>query len=343
MTPRVAAPRRPLSSYEEFREDEDYAPIETRAFWRWMTERLPPGRDPRDILDEAEFRVLNKTTTTAGGFLVPQDMGEMIVSAARAANAVAQVALEIPTAGGENFLLPTDVTHGVAAWTAESVGYTLGDEVFGQVTMSAFKAASMVRVTEELVQDSAVPIDAFLSLELGGRLGALEQTAFTVGSGTGQPMGLVAAGSTYSVTTAATGSTLLFKPVDVLAFYKALAAPYRPNATWMLHPDDFASLAASADTAGALVFPSLQGPEPSLYGRGVVLNADLPTPAANAKSLVFGDFQKAYAIRRAAGVGLVRMNELRAETGEVVYRANERVDGRPTLAGAAVIGQHSAT
>lgn len=188
-----------------------------------------------------------------------------------------------------------------------------------------------------------MPLDAYLAMELGGRLGQLEEIAFSIGSGTGQPLGAVHASSPYTVTTAAVGSTVLFKPADVLAFYLALGAAYRAQAAWVMHPTDFANLAASAATGGELVFPSLQGPEPTLYGRPVFLNAELPAPAANAKSLLFGDFKRAYAVRRVRGVGLQRLDELKAETGQIAYRAYERVDGRPTLASAAIIGAHSAT
>jgi HK97 family phage major capsid protein len=156
-------------------------------------------------------------------------------------------------------------------------------------------------------------------------------------------LGIVNASSPYTVTTAATGSSLLFKGADILAFYKALAAPYRANATWIMHPDDYASLAGTLDSSGAFAFPTLQGAEPTLYGRPVLLSADMPAPAAYAKSLAFGDWQTAYAVRRVKGVAVQRQEELFSNNGQIGMRAFERVDGRPLLSAAAIIGQHSAT
>jgi HK97 family phage major capsid protein len=110
-----------------------------------------------------------------------------------------------------------------------------------------------------------------------------------------------------------------------------------------MHPDDYAELAALASTDGELVFPALQENPPTLFGRPVLVDAAMPTPAASGKSLLFGDMAKAYAIRRVRGVGLQRLDEIRSDNGQVTFRSNERLDGKPTLAAAAIIGQHSAT
>lgn len=127
-----------------------------------------------------------------------------------------------------------------------------------------------------------------------------------------------------------------------MAVYKALPAAYRPQASWLVAADDFASLAGTADTAGGLVFPSLQFDPPSLFGRPVFI-ADLPAPAASAKSLVFGDMKRAYGIRRVNGVTFQRQDEIHSDSGQVGLKAFARCDGRPLLADAARILAHSAT
>ena len=119
------------------------------------------------------------------------------------------------------------------------------------------------------------------------------------------------------------------------AFYKALAAPYRAGASWIMHPDDYASLAGTLDSAGAFSFPTLHQAEPTLFSRPVYVDANMPAPAASARSLALGNWQLGYAIRRVKGVGVERLEELYAENGQLGFRAFERVDGRPTLAAAA--------
>jgi len=78
-------------------------------------------------------------------------------------------------------------------------------------------------------------------------------------------------------------------------------------------------------------------------GRPVELDDNLAAPAANAKSLVFGDITAAYTVRRAAGVALQRLEELHSDSGQLGYRARERVDGRVVLADSARALAHSAT
>jgi HK97 family phage major capsid protein len=294
-------------------------------------------------LDREEHRVLSKATSAAGGYLVPTSMDEQITAARRARAVIGAVAREVVTSDGTTMLFRTTTTHGVATWTAENVAYTASDEVFGQVSVGAFKSSTAVVVSEELARDAGADFEGYLAQELGLRIAQLEETAFAVGDGSGKPLGIVNASSPYTVTTAAVGSTVLYKGADIQAFYKALAAPYRANASWIMHPDDYASLAGTLDSAGAFAFPTLQSPTPSLFGRPVFVSADMPTPAASAKSLAFGDWESAYCVRRVAGISVSRQDEVFSNTGQIGFRAAERIDGRPLLAAAAVVGAHSAT
>lgn len=107
--------------------------------------------------------------------------------------------------------------------------------------------------------------------------------------------------------------------------------------------DDFGSLAGFVDTAGGLVLPSLQFDPPSLFGRPVLVSADLPAPAASAKSLALGYWKRAYGVRRVNGVGIQTQEELHSDNGQVGYKLYARVNGRPLLADAARILAHSAT
>ena len=110
-----------------------------------------------------------------------------------------------------------------------------------------------------------------------------------------------------------------------------------------MNADDFGTLAGLVDTAAGLVLPSLQLDPPSLFGRLVLVSADLPAPAASAKSLAFGDWKRAYAVRRVDGVGVQRQEEIHSDSGQVGYKLFARADGRPLLADAARILAHSAT
>jgi HK97 family phage major capsid protein len=351
LTPRIASrvPRRGGTSFQRAKRSHGEVSLGEKAFWDYVDvgptgdgghvlEMLPA--DERQLLEEQ--RVLSKASS-GGGFLVPTDVGEMITAAARAASAVAQVAQEVITATGDTLGMAIAGTHGTAAWTAESGSYTASDETITQQNLSAYKSTSKIIVSEELRTDSFVELDAYLAQELGSRIGALQENAFFVGDGSGKPLGIAHASSGYTAVTAATGSTTRYTLTDLKSVYKALPAGYRPNASWIMHADDFAELAALTDSAGGLVLPSLQFEPSSLFGRPAYISGDMPTPAANARSLAFGDWSRAYGIRHVSAIGLQRQDELHSDSGQVGYKVFARVDGRPLLTDAARILAHSAT
>jgi HK97 family phage major capsid protein len=347
VSPRYPVRQRPAihrSSFREWRENGDRASIETRPFWRWFDTPAGVGEgvDAAQVLTPEEFRVLSKGAS-GGGFLVPTDLAESVHAAARAASPIAQLATEFLTARGDSFGVSLAGSHGSAAWIAESGSYTPSDETITNAALGAHKAGTKIIVSEELRQDEAVSMDDFLGAELGGRLGALQEAAFTVGDGSGKPLGVATSGNGISVVTAGTGSTTSYKLADIKAVFKAVPQAYRRTASWLIGGDDFAELAALADSAGALVLPSLQFDPPSLFGRPVFVSADLAVPAANARGLVFGDFALGYGVRRVLPIGLQRQDELHSDVGQTGWRMTSRVDGKPLLTDALRILAHSAT
>jgi HK97 family phage major capsid protein len=328
------------TTLEEYRAGK--ADAVANAFWDYATYPGIWEGDPAEIQADAEWRVLSKAAS-GGGFLVPTDLADMVVSAARSKSPIAQLAQEWVTVRGDTFGVPTAASHGSAAWVAESGAISPSDETITQVSLGAFKANSKIIVSEELVQDEEVDLERFLATELGGRIGVLEAAAYATGDGSGKPSGAVAAGSTYTVSTAPTGNVTAFSRAAILQFYNALSAEYRAEASWIMHPTDFASLVVLEHASGGLSFPSLQNDPPTLFGRPVYIDAQLPAPAASAKSLLFGNMKLAYGVRRVREISMQRQDELHADTGGVGYRLYTRVDGKPLLAAAAIIGQHSAT
>jgi HK97 family phage major capsid protein len=153
MTPRVVGISRrmtPPTSYEVFRHRPEDAPLENRAFWRWATTQVvDPDARAEDTLPEEEYRVLAKNSS-GGAFLVPTDVEELIVGAARANSSVASTAQEFITETGTALGVPTVATHAAAAWILESGTYTPTDEVATQTSLGAFKAGVIQVVSEEL-------------------------------------------------------------------------------------------------------------------------------------------------------------------------------------------------
>jgi HK97 family phage major capsid protein len=347
---------RATSSYAEFRSATqagrpNLAPSEPLTWWKYMT--APPNllaEDPsepawspaRYLFEPGEHRTLSKATSAAGGFLVPSDFDELVTSARRARNVIGEQARVILTDHGRAVPLPTATAHGVGAWTAENASVTPSDDTFGSVSVNAFKATTKTVVSEELVADALEDFDTYLAGELGARLALLEETAFAQGDGTGKPLGIVTSGNGVPTVAASTGSATGFTLADVRAAWAALPEAYKPSASWLMSPSAFASL-ANLTASGLLVLPTLHAAEPTLYTRPVYVSPELPAAAANARSVVVGDFSVGYAVRRVRGLGVQRQTELHSDSGQVGYRLFERVDGRVVIADALRILVNSAT
>jgi HK97 family phage major capsid protein len=175
-------------TYREFKELRTGTPVHEQpeyrnAFWQYLSTRSVSD------LDVEEHRALSKGTTTAGGYLVPTDFYNQLIRALRFMGNVASLATEIVTDNGDTIQVPANTAHGTAAWLAEAGSYTPSDETFAQIALNAFKATAKIIVSEELLQDSAFDLDAFLAREFGERIGVLENTAYIKGTGTGQPQG----------------------------------------------------------------------------------------------------------------------------------------------------------
>lgn len=114
----------------------------------------------------------------------------------------------IQTSSGDRKILVV-ATKGTASWIDEEGVYPESDDVFGQVSIEAYKVATMLKVSDELLNDSAFNLEAYISREFGRRIGSKEEEAFFVGDGTGKPTGIFNAtgGAADGVTTAAANIT----------------------------------------------------------------------------------------------------------------------------------------
>jgi HK97 family phage major capsid protein len=299
-------------------------------------------RSPASDLDVEEHRTLSKATGAAGAYLVPTDMYDQIIRAIRFMGSVSQLATEIRTSTGDLLNVPANTAHGTASWTAESGAYAQSDETFAQVPLNAYKAATSIIISEELLTDSAFPLDGFLAREFGERIGVLENTGFVNGTGTGQPQGLV---GNISNTTAATGNATTFSYTALVSAVFSLPAQYRPGAVFIAADAAVRNLYLMVDSQNRPLWSvnvATTGPD-TFMGYPIYSDPDLAAPAANAKSMIFGDIKRAYVVRRVDGFSMQRQNELYSNNGQVGFRGFERVDGRVVLSAAATTIQHSAT
>lgn len=314
----------------------------TDAFWA----ALKAGRnvltaEQWKLLHAPEIRNLVVGTDASGGYLVPDEFERTLVKKLEDLNVMRGLATVITTSSGIREI-PVEADYGTATWLGETAAYTESDATFSQVTLSAYKLGTIIKVSEELMNDSAFDITDYVTSAFARRFANAEEAAFVNGDGVGKPTGVVQGAEQGKV--GATGQTTSVTADDLIDLFHSLRRPYRPRATWLMADSTAKAVRKLKDNDGQYLWqPGLQAGQPdTLLGRPVVISDYMPAMAANAKSILFGDFSY-YWIADRVGRVMQRLDELYAANGQVGFRMYQRVDGKLILPEAVKYYQNSAT
>ena len=286
-------------------------------------------------VDSKELRALGVGTASAGGYFVPEGFRERITERLKAWGAVRDVAEVITTEGGGDLPWATnDDTANVGAILSENTQVTEQDIVLGTEQLGAYTYTSkLVRVSLQLLQDSAFDVEEFLSRKFAQRLGRATNAHFTTGTGSSQPEGAVT-GSGVGVAAAGASSATLVTYNELVSLMYSVDSAYRDQAVWMMNDATIGALRKIRDDSGGAGLgrpiwePSVQLGQPdSLLGHRIVANNDMPVMAASAKSILFGDFDAGYIIREVLGIQSLRLEERYADYLQVGFLAFLRTDG----------------
>jgi HK97 family phage major capsid protein len=300
--------------------------------------------------DWANIRATTSTTTgSEGGYTVQSDVAQQLVEALKAFGGMRSVATLIQTEMGNPLSFPTtDGTSETGELIAENTTATAADPTFGTVAVNAYKFSSkIIAVPFELLQDAQVDIEAFVRNRLADRIGRVTNTYFTTGTGSSQPRGVVTGASAGKTGTTGQTATVIFD--DLVDLVHSVDPAYRAgNCRFMMNDASLKVVRKIKDTAGRPVFipgyDGLGGPMPdNILGYGVTINQDVATMAANAKSILFGDFSK-YIIRDVMGATLFRFTDSAyAKLGQVGFLMWARSGGNLVDTGAVKYYANSAT
>jgi len=303
---------------------------------------------------------MSTTTGSQGGYSVQSAVAADLIDLLKSYGYMRRVASQITTDSGAPLSYPTsDGTSETGEWIAQNTTATAADPTFGTVAVNVFKASSkIVAVPIELLQDSQIDIQAMVFKRLADRIGRISNTGFTTGGGTTDPNGIVTAASVGK--TGTTGQTLTIIYDDLVDLVDSLDAAYldegsgtaeAPNVgpRFMMSQTMRRVVRKIKDTSGRPIWTpgyeagmSAQTPD-LLLGYPVALNNDLAVPAANAKSLAFGNFGR-YLIRDAMEVTMFRFDDSAyMKLGQVGFLAWARTGGNLLDTNAVKLYQHSAT
>lgn len=291
-----------------------------KAFWNGMRNK---------VLSYEVQNALTIGTDSEGGCLVPDEYEKKLVEALEEEVFFRNLATVIKTSSGDR-KIPIVTSKGEAAWIDEGGQFPESDDSFGQTTISAFKLATMIKVSDELLNDSVFNIEQYISREFGRRIGTKEEEAFFIGDGKGKPTGIFNATGGAETGVTSTGTSITFD--DVMDLYYSLRAPYRNKAVWLLNDSTVKAIRKLKDGNGNYIWqPSVREGEPDkILNRPYRTSIYVPELAAGNRVMAFGDYSY-YWIADRQGRSFKRLNELYATTGQVGFLASERVDGKLIL------------
>lgn len=300
------------------------------AFWNQVRAKDGITSEIRNALSEG--------VDTEGGYLVPDEFEQTLVQALSQNNIVRDHAHVFTTNSGTH-KIPVVTTKGTASWVDEGGTLTEDDDVFGQQLIGAHKVATLIKVSEELLNDSAFDLESYFRTEFARRIGNAEEDAFLNGNGTGKPTGIFdgTAGAQVGVTAGGVAITA----DEIIDLFYSLDGAYRRNAIWVLNDSTIKAIRKLKDGNGQYLWqPALhEGTFDTLLGKRIFTSPYVPEIGAGSKSIAFGDFSF-YWIGDRQGITFRRLNERYAETGQVGFLASKRLDGKLVLPEAIKVLQH---
>jgi HK97 family phage major capsid protein len=276
-------------------------------------------------------RALTTTGATTGATLIPEGFGPSLERALSAFGGVREVADVIRTTSGNSMPWPTgDDTSNTGELLAENTEVAYADPAFSAVTFSAYKFSSKgIKVPFELLEDNAINLESLLGEMIGERLGRIQGTYFTTGTGTGQPQGVVT-GASAGITAAGAAAIV---GTEIVRLYHSINPAYRnpgPQFGYMCNDGVLAALAILVDGNSQPLFQASfrEGQPHMFYGQKVFINQHMQATLATATVTVLcGDFS-AYKVRDVGVVRLKRLEERWAELDQVGFLGFLRSDGR---------------
>ena len=303
----------------------DVAPTATaeygKAFWDMI-------RNQGD-----QFAVRNALSVgedTEGGYTVPDEFERKLIQALEENNIFRQLATVIRTNSGTRKIpIANDTME--ASWIDEGEEIPETNTQFGQTTLSAYKLGTMIKISNELLHDSAFDLASYIAARFGVAMGNAEERAFFTGDGDKKPLGILAdVGGAELGVTAAEEEIVTFD--EIFDLYYSLKSPYRRSAQFVCNETLLLQLMKLKDKNDNYIWkPSLDIAKPdTILGRPIRTSSFMPGVASGEKVLLFGDL-KNYWVADRQNRTFRRLNELYARTDQVGFMTTQRVDGRLIL------------
>lgn len=286
-------------------------------------------------------KAMAEGTAADGGALVPEEFRPELMSIAAERGIMRSRATVIPMSRRTMNIPVLDQTQtnvgvpnffgGISArWTEEAEQKNETSPKFRNIELVAHKLALITYASDELLDDSAIGLEAFLRSERGfaGAIAWQEDYTFLRGSGAGQPLGVLNAGATITVNRQSDSPRVTFPDIA------NMMTNFLPGGMgmWIASQTLMADLLTMNGPSGnpSYLWGSAQAGVPNtLLGYPIIFTEKLPAAGNDGDLLLIDPTYYLIGDRQNTTIDVSVHN--RFEYDQTTWRGVHRVDGQPWL------------
>ncbi|MDI4657245.1 phage major capsid protein [Xanthobacter autotrophicus] len=282
------------------------------------------GQDEREVAQAnraGERARVNAAMTVGsnndGGYLAPTEWDRTVLQQMMAISPMRQIAYVVPTTVNAYATIWSDRSIGTG-WMGETAARSAtSTPQVDPVTYTHGELYAYPFITQTLLDDAQFDIVQWLADTVAEEMDRQEGIAFLSGDGQNKPRGLLTfapgglhaashPGGALAVVNSGHASQLTADGLINLSY--GLQAPYRRNATWLMASTTAAVIRKMKDGQGNYLWQpvTVAGQPETLLGYPVAIDENMPSVAADALPVAFGDFQRGYVINDRSGVRVLR-------------------------------------
>jgi HK97 family phage major capsid protein len=276
-----------------------------------------------------------------GGILVPRQFSNNIYQRMTETNALLPLLNPIPLTGNqitipalkENSRANGSRNGGIQSyWIGEADPYIASRPLFRDLTLKLKKLTVLVYLTDELLNDSAIALQAWLMQKVPDELNFKLNDAVINGPGGALPKGILTSGSliTASAVSGQGANTFVFN--NVLAMYSRVITSQRKSLVWLynqdVEPQLFGLYLPAGTAGGAIIFtPNLSGDGFRLMGRPAIEVEQAPALGTAGDVIAFAI--DSYVCATKGGIENFMSMHVRWLNDEQALKWRFRFDGQP--------------
>jgi HK97 family phage major capsid protein len=286
----------------------------SQAFNKWFRKGVDNG-----LADLEVKAALTTQSDPDGGFLVPKEVETQIDRVLGTVSVMRQLATVMPI-GTDTYQKFVSMGGAGAGWVGEEESRPeTSTPTIRDIVITVMEMYANPFTTQKMLDDGIIDIAAWLADEVQTTFSELEGAAFISGSGVKKPRGLLAydtvanASHTWGklgfVVSGGAADFAAEDPTDALIeVYYALKQQMRNNASWLMNDQVMGKVRKFKDGDGNYIWaaPSAAAEVPTVLGKPVYTDDNMPAVGANAFPIAFGDFRRGYMIADRTGIRVLR-------------------------------------